>query len=331
MFAPVLIPTLCRYEHFRRCIESLSRCTGANQTEVFIGLDYPLEESHWPGYRKILKYVDTIQGFKEVHIFKRDVNLGPSRNVSDLRAKIRERFDRHIYSEDDNEFSPNFLEYMNQCLDKYQDDPRISAICGYSYREWEDVVDYPFNAYPLQGFCAWGWGAWEKKEEKFRGFYGSDDILKSKELVRQLFRSQMYATVHHMMSRKNRANTDLRKRCYNVINDMYCIFPTKSKVRNLGFDGSGVTGTCGKRSAFENQNIDMDSFFSLDSFFIQDYPQIKILYRKKYSLSVIQRWLVRIEYYQFRITGKAFREYFLFRQLMRAHLLLVNKKEQNGV
>ena len=49
-FAPVIIPTLCRFEHFNRCIESLSKCTWAEYTEVYIGLDYPAKESHWGGY-----------------------------------------------------------------------------------------------------------------------------------------------------------------------------------------------------------------------------------------------------------------------------------------
>lgn len=31
-YAPVIIPTLCRYEKFRNCIETLSKCTGADKT-----------------------------------------------------------------------------------------------------------------------------------------------------------------------------------------------------------------------------------------------------------------------------------------------------------
>ena len=328
MFAPVLIPTLCRDEHFKRCIESLARCVGADQTEVFIGLDYPKEESHWLGYQKILEYVDTIYGFKEVHIFKREVNFGQVMNVRDLQLRICERFDKYIFTEDDNEFSPNFLEYMNQCLDKYQDEPKVAAICGYSYREWENIKDYPFNAYPLQGFCPWGIGLWEAKEERLRAFIDSDDILKSKDLVKKLYRSRMFATVHQLMSRKNKINLDLRRRCYYVINDMYCIFPTKSKVRNRGFDGSGATGTCGVTSYYDNQSIDADFSFVLDNFDIQEYSQINTLYKKKYSLSPIQRLLVRIEYCQYRMTGKPFREYFLIRELMKAHLILEEKRKR---
>ena len=40
-FAPVLIPTLNRYEHFKRCLESLERCTWAEKTDVYVALDFP--------------------------------------------------------------------------------------------------------------------------------------------------------------------------------------------------------------------------------------------------------------------------------------------------
>lgn len=49
-FSPVLICTLNRYVHFKRCIESLSACTYADKTDLFIGLDYPLKDEHWEGY-----------------------------------------------------------------------------------------------------------------------------------------------------------------------------------------------------------------------------------------------------------------------------------------
>ena len=40
--APILIPTLCRYEHFVKCIQSLKENTLANESDLFIALDYPL-------------------------------------------------------------------------------------------------------------------------------------------------------------------------------------------------------------------------------------------------------------------------------------------------
>lgn len=43
-------------------------CTGADRTELYIGLDFPAEESHWEGYRKICDYLPNIIGFKNVVI-----------------------------------------------------------------------------------------------------------------------------------------------------------------------------------------------------------------------------------------------------------------------
>ncbi len=61
-WAPVFIPTLCRFEHFKRCVESLAVCTHANETELFIALDYPCKESHWDGYRRIEAHLGGVKG-----------------------------------------------------------------------------------------------------------------------------------------------------------------------------------------------------------------------------------------------------------------------------
>ena len=41
---PIIIPTLCRYEHFARCIESLKENKYAQYTDIYIGIDYPITE-----------------------------------------------------------------------------------------------------------------------------------------------------------------------------------------------------------------------------------------------------------------------------------------------
>ena len=67
IYAPVIIPTLCRYEHFVRCVESLRKNTWAQYTDVYIGLDYPAKESHREGYEKIKDYLK--QNFTEFNHF----------------------------------------------------------------------------------------------------------------------------------------------------------------------------------------------------------------------------------------------------------------------
>ena len=96
-YAPVIIPTLCRYEHFVRCIESLRGNTWAKYTDVYIGLDYPAKEAHWNGYLKIKEY---LQGeFPEFHSFnviEHTKNVGAGENSKSLLDKCAEEHDRFI-------------------------------------------------------------------------------------------------------------------------------------------------------------------------------------------------------------------------------------------
>lgn len=54
IYAPVIIPTLNRIEHLKRCIESLEKNTGADKTEVFVSLDFPPSDKYLQGYECVL-------------------------------------------------------------------------------------------------------------------------------------------------------------------------------------------------------------------------------------------------------------------------------------
>lgn len=320
IYAPVMVTTICRYEKFRKCIESLSRCTDADKTEVFIGVDYPAKEEHWEGYNKICEYLPQISGFKEVHIYKRPENWGQAKNGKDLRERIKEKYDRYIETEDDNEFSLNFLQYMNQCLEKYKDTPNVTAICGYSYREWENVGDYPYNAYPMEGFCAWGCGFWVDKNEKYYKFFTASEIIHTPKYVKKLFKKKMHITIHRLLYRHNVSGADLRQRCYCALENNYSIFPAVSKVRNWGFDGDG--SHCAVINTYAKQKIDESPTFVLDDFEIKQYPQIDQLHDKQYAGKRLFRILTRMEYFQWRFTGKAFRDWKSVRAIQRKRVKL---------
>ena len=128
IYAPVLIPTLNRHVHLKRCIDSLTRCIHAEKTDLFVALDYPLKEEHWDGYEKIREYLKTVTGFKSLNIIERDVNFGASKNIRDARETIYQIYDRMILSEDDNEFAPGFLEFVNKGLEVYESHDDVLAV-----------------------------------------------------------------------------------------------------------------------------------------------------------------------------------------------------------
>lgn len=235
-YAPVVIPTLCRYEHFRRCVESLSRCTHADKTELVIGLDYPLKDSHWDGYKKISDYVDTITGFRKVTIFRTDHNLGfgSQGNMARLISYVTDNYDRWISTEDDNEFSPCFLDFMNQALEYYKDEPRVSSVCGFNqyYSKDSDVIFVYDNS-------AWGRGRWVGKNGPTK-----EDTYNSLKSVLNVFKLFWYypAALSKMidMIHLGKSWGDVNWTCRNILKKQYQLRPSVSMVRNWGCDGSGL-------------------------------------------------------------------------------------------
>ena len=116
-YAPIYIPTLCRSEHFIRLMESLRKNTWAKYTDVYIALDYPAKDSQKDGYNKICEYLkEDFTEFASFNLIKRDKNYGSSRNSKEILEYISSKYDRFIRTDDDCEFSPNFLEYINLSL-----------------------------------------------------------------------------------------------------------------------------------------------------------------------------------------------------------------------
>ena len=250
--APIIIPTLCRYEHLKRCIESLQKNEMALQTELFIGLDYPAKEAHWPGYKKIKEYLENgIEGFYKVTVITHTENKGADKNIDILRQRAYEEYKQYIFTEDDNEFSPNFLKYMNKYLEEYQDDDDVIAVTGYAYPvkyPKEDKV-YFQNVY----FAAYGYGTWKKKEEVMFSemtLENYSNMLQDRSFMKALSkksRNQFCNFVKGMLGYGFDVIDDgeIRKIDINFGVWMFyrnksMIFPTTSMVRNWGFDGSGV-------------------------------------------------------------------------------------------
>ncbi len=240
-YAPVLIATLNRYEHFKRCVESLSTCKHAADTELYIALDYPLNESHWDGYKRIEKYLDNIKGFKNVIVFRRNKNYGARENFMDARSRIFEKYDRIIISEDDNIFSKDFLNFVNKGLDLFEDREDIFSINGYNY-PIAIPRTYPEEVYLWCGFSAWGYGIWKDKFVKVDWSYsGLNTFLGNRAEVKKLNNiAEHYAPALQQIVKTGHITGDALI-CYHLfISNMYSVFPVISRVRNTGHEGSGV-------------------------------------------------------------------------------------------
>lgn len=261
IYYPIAIPTLNRYEHLRRCIESLSKNTHASETELYIALDYPPNEKYVIGYEYIKKYIPTIKGFKEVFVYERDRNYGVNNNIYDLYKEIYKKYDALIFTEDDNEFSPCFLDYMDKALERYKSDSSVSSISGYNRIGLYQKSNCNIMAVPYMS--GWGIGMWKDKTR-----------VKSMTYYLNLFRCPIklfkcansspgeVANLFNMIRRRAYCG-DVCGGIYNRIEKKVQIVPTISMVRNWGQDGSGVN--CGFDDSYKKQEININNIFELDN------------------------------------------------------------------
>ena len=279
-YAPVIIPTLNRYEHLKRLIISLEHNTHAEETELVIGLDYPPSNEYVDGYVKIRSYLPTITGFKKVKVLTSEHNIGQALNTKRLREYVESQgYSAFILTEDDNEFSPCFLDYMNQALERYRDSEKVINVCGYSPFKYNGGENIYFARY----MSGWGFGVWLNKSKELARFFTLNylelflnDFAKSisiylkrpsllNRVMNQVVMSEVHSDVCHVL--------------YRFINDCYSVYPSISLVRNHGNDGTGVH--CKKiDKTFENQVICTDARYVIEETEIKEQMVVRKMYAR---------------------------------------------------
>lgn len=287
IYAPIVIPTLCRSKHFIRLVESLKKNSWASFTDVYVGLDYPPSEKYKKGWAEICEYLDKsdFSVFAKFVVVRRETNYGSARNSAELNRLVQNKYDRWIRTDDDCEFSPNFLEYMDKCLDKYEDDEKIVAVTGYSYpvdwahKEHSTCIRQNIN------LSMWGTGFWVKKRLPIEHEISSGKLLRkvrhvlkyrlNERMIDICFADYMISALAFRKKTKKLflGCTDVSMRAYLAIEDKFCITPVVSKVRNYGFDGSGVFCSCieekdfgvnAKNYNYPKQEIDCSESFEIE-------------------------------------------------------------------
>ena len=289
-YAPVIILVLDRFNHFKACFESLEKCVFAEHTDVYIALDYPPSDKYRAGWLQVCDYLEKKVEhniFKKLIIVKRDRNFGvrfPGGNFSSIISDLQHKYETYIILEDDNILSPNFLVYVNKGLEKFRDDNRISLVCGYNY-PMEFPESYKNNFYISKHLSSWGYGTWFSKEEVIKKYYNLDflkNLLKDKKSFEKLIRykpSTVYSIIN--MIKNNTIYGDSAIGSFLCLEDKYCLFPTISKVKNIGADGTGVNAKSkaeAQHNYYLNQTVDNSLDFEFSDDILTCEPEMLIRY-----------------------------------------------------
>lgn len=242
MIAPVLLFVYNRPEHVRRTIEALQHNTLAAESPLFIYSDAARDASQKQAVAEVRRFIHTVTGFATITIIERSENWGLARSIIDGVTTQINRYGRVIVLEDDLITAPYFLQFMNDALECYKDEPRVGHIQGCDFTQDPSLPD----TFLIKWTGSWGWATWKRAWQ----YFNPD----GKALLAELERRKLTYTFDfngkygytRMLRRQIEGKNNswaIRWNASLFLKDMLSLNVGKSLVQNEGFDGSGTN--CG--------------------------------------------------------------------------------------
>jgi hypothetical protein len=148
-------------------------------------------------------------------------------------------YGRAIVMEDDLATSAHFLAYMNAALDRYADDDKVMQIAGHMFIVMLETVE---DALFLPFITSWGWATWDRAWRHFDPAAKGYQRLINDVNLRKRFDLNGHYNYFRMLQAQQNGKIDswaIRWYLSVFLRDGLALYPKKSLVRNLGFDGSG--------------------------------------------------------------------------------------------
>jgi hypothetical protein len=236
--APIVLFVYNRPDHTRRTLEALGKNLLADQSVLYVFADGPKDNATTADLDRINEtraVPAENQYFKKIILIARDKNMNLEDNIIDGITTVINQYGKAIILEDDLVTSPYFLQYCNEGLTVYEQAKQIFSINACTFN-----ID--FETEPGTYLCpiathSSGWATWADRWNLFETTpryvhdIEADPILKNRFNV---------GGQDKMMMLKHMDTWDIRWYYTAFIRNGLGVFPTKSLVLNIGFDGSGT-------------------------------------------------------------------------------------------
>lgn len=240
--APIVVFAYNRPDHLRQTLEALAKNDLASESVLYIYCDGAKENATDEQRIRVQESREVARaatGFKEIYVVEREQNVGLMNNIVGAVTEIVNQYGKVIVFEDDMLTSPGTLRYFNDALETYKEDEKVMHIVSYMFPHRYPLPETFFYTVPYPGG---GWATWKRAWKHY-----SDDI------------DELYSYWKDNLEYFNywdHDGTDLVKqlvdnyhgtlrtwfvRWFAVMLRMggLTLYPGKSLVTNIGFDGTG--------------------------------------------------------------------------------------------
>ena len=237
-YAPIVLFVYKRLDHLIKTVSALKANPEAEQSVLYVYSDAPGNEADEEGVRAVREYIRGLDGFKEVIVTERETNWGIERSEVDGVSSVITKHGKVIVIEDDLEVCDQFLYYMNKCLTEYEADKKVYTVTGYSFLKSEPLNDGVYGY--TRSFCAWGWGTWLDRWQKFKSNVCKRDVRFVMANKRALDNGQDFSYLFMHQYKYDKLTWDVAWYYSCFANGGLTVFPYNTMINNIGMDGSGV-------------------------------------------------------------------------------------------
>ena len=239
--------TYNRWNHTRRVLEGLKN-NYVLPEKLFVfqdGVRYPAELDEW---RKVNHLIHEIS-FCQTEVIVASENQGLAKSIVNGIDFVFHEYDAVIVLEDDCVPTPNFINFMVQCFNKYKDYKEVYNVTGYALPI--SIEPDGNDIYFAGRSSSWGWGTWKDRWDIYEKRYDFLDEFKS-DCEASAWLSAWGSDFEQMLTDNIRWRNDSWA-IYWGLGIMkrrgLCVYPYKSFINNIGMDGTGVH--CGITSKFD--------------------------------------------------------------------------------
>ncbi|MGE4070522.1 MAG: hypothetical protein AB7E72_05050 [Lysobacterales bacterium] len=238
--APIVLFVFRRPRHTAQLLESLARCAEISASKLVVYCEGVKDQRDWADIAATRKLVRDFRSAATIDIIEHDANLGCAKSIISGISEVLASHDRIIVLEDDLVLSRHFLSFMNSALIRYAADDHVMHVSGYQYPI--NLEDQP-TALSVPFINPWGWGTWKRAWQRFDRSYRYLDWA-DRFWWRRFRLDSLGAFELRKALAQAKANEldewDISWSLTVFAHHGRAIFPRRSLVGTLGFDGSGT-------------------------------------------------------------------------------------------
>lgn len=298
-YSPIVIFTYNRLDCLKKTVKSLQKNYLASKSRLYIFSDGPKDDEMAKFVQEVRLYLTSITGFLDIQIIHRKNNYGLASNIIDGVTYVVNKHGKVIVLEDDLVTGKYFLQFMNDGLNVYKNEPKVIQIHGYGYLNDKSVPEtYFIKTADNLGWATWkrGWDLFEKDGESLL------NKINNKQLGSQFDRDGSYPFTKMLESQSSGKISSWAIRWYAsaFLNNKYTLYPKHSLVLHVGDD---ERATNYKRQQTKNDPLTVDLYqgeIKVVKCDIDEIKEIGILYNiflKKYIPSFYNRLVNKLLYF----------------------------------